>query len=161
VAKAIRRTVDGGGEAVPPLGEQLEFMRLLWAITHGLQTHSKRMAATLGITGPQRLVIRIVGRFPGASPGGLARILHLDPSTLTGVLRRLEAAGLLRRRRDPRDGRRVVLRLTAAGRRVDVLTSGTIESAMGDVLRKVPRRRLEVAREVLGLIADGLQERTR
>ena len=161
MAKAIRRTADGGGEGVPPLGEQLEFMRLLWAITHGLQTHSKRMAATLGITGPQRLVVRIVGRFPGATPGALARILHLDPSTLTGVLRRLEAAGLLSRRPDPRDGRRVVLRLTAAGRRVDVLTSGTIESAMGDLLRRVPRRRLEVAREVLGVIADGLQERTR
>lgn len=159
--KAIRRTADGGGDAVPPLGEQLEFMRLLWAITHGLQTHSKLMAATLGITGPQRLVIRIVGRFPGASPGALARILHLDPSTLTGVLRRLEAAGLLNRRPDPRDGRRVVLRLTAAGRRVDVLTSGTIESAMGGLLRKIPRRRLEAAREVLGVIADGLQERTR
>ena len=75
---------------MPPLGEQLEFMRLLWAIDHGLQTRSKRMAAALGVTGPQRLVIRIVGRFPGVSAGQLARILHLDPSTLTGILRRLE-----------------------------------------------------------------------
>ena len=67
-------------------------MRLLWAVDHGLQTRSKRMAVGLGITGPQRLVLRIVGRFPGISAGQLSRILHLDPSTLTGILRRHGAA---------------------------------------------------------------------
>ena len=81
-------------------------MRLLWAVDHGLQRRSKRMAATLGVTGPQRLVIRIVGRFPGISAGRLASILHLHPSTLTGILRRLERGGC------SRDGR---IRGTAAG----------------------------------------------
>ncbi|HVO12637.1 MAG TPA: MarR family transcriptional regulator [Vicinamibacteria bacterium] len=157
----MRSTNHAAGEtdaALPPLGPQLEFMRLLWAIDHGLQTRSKRMAATLGITGPQRLVVRIVGRFPGVSAGQLARILHLDPSTLTGILRRLEHAGLLRRRRDPRDRRRAVLGLSAAGRRLDVVTAGTIESAMRDLLRALPPRKLEVTREVLTAIAVGLDQ---
>src|SRR5690606_29786655 len=74
----------------PPLGEVLDFMRLLWSIDHGLQTTSKRMEALLGITGLQRMVLRLVGRFPGISAGNLARILHVHPSTLTGVLKRLE-----------------------------------------------------------------------
>jgi len=133
-------------------------MRLLWAIDHGLQTRSKRMAAKLGITGPQRLVVRIVGRFPGISAGELARILHLDPSTLTGILRRLEHAGLLSRGRDRRDRRRAVLVLSATGRRLDVVTAETIESAMRDVLRKLPKRELEATRKVLGAIAEGLGE---
>jgi DNA-binding MarR family transcriptional regulator len=154
----VRRAqpVGAEAEAVPPLGGQLEFMRLLWAIDHRLQTHSKRMASTLGVTGPQRLVIRIVGRFPGLSAGQLAAILHLDPSTLTGVLRRLVHAGLLTRRRDPRDRRRAVLGLSAAGRRLDVMADGTIESAMHRVLGRVPPRRLQVTRGVLGAIAEGL-----
>lgn len=153
----MRQDEDGlpRGSTTLPLGEQLEFMRLLWAIDHRLQTHSKKMASTLGVTGPQRLVIRIVGRFPGVSAGQLAWTLHLDPSTLTGILRRLERAGLLTRRRDPRDRRRAVLGLSAAGRRLDVTTGGTIESVMDQVLDRLPRRKLQVARAVLGAIAEG------
>ena len=144
--------------AVPPLGKPLEFMRLLWAIDHGLQMRSKRMAATLGVTGPQRLVIRIVGRFPGVSAGQLAEILHLHPSTLTGILKRLERAGLLARRRDPRDARRAVLGLSPAGRRLDVMTAGTIESVMHEVLAKLPRQKVRFTREVLAALARGLEE---
>ena len=53
----------------PPLGAVLDFMRLLWAVDHSLQSASKRMESTFGITGPQRLVVRIVGRFPGIAAG--------------------------------------------------------------------------------------------
>ena len=62
----------------------LDFMRLLWSVEHGLQSTSKRMEATLGITGPQRLVLRIVTVRPGLSAGELARIVHLHPSTNHG-----------------------------------------------------------------------------
>jgi DNA-binding MarR family transcriptional regulator len=146
---------------LPSLGEQLEFMRLLWAIDHGLQTRSKRMTVRVGVTGPQRLVLRIVGRFPGVSAAQLSRVLHLDPSTLTGILRRMEQAGLMTRRRDPRDGRRVMLGLSAAGRRLDVVTPGTIEAVMGDVLGRLPRRKLDATREVLTAIADALGQEPR
>ena len=92
-------TLEAG--SLPPPGETLEFMRLLWAIDHGLQRRSKRMAKTLGLTGPQRLVVRMLGRYPGISAGQLAQVLHLHPSTLTGILRRLERRGWLTRRRRP------------------------------------------------------------
>src|SRR5262245_45581529 len=97
------------GAALPPLGDVLEFMRLLWAIDHGLQSTSKRMETSLGVTGPQRLVIRIVGRFPGVAAGQLARILHVHPSTLTGILKRLEQRGIVSRQADPEDALRAVL----------------------------------------------------
>lgn len=140
----------------PPLGETLEFMRLLWAVDHGLQKRSKRMAAALGVTGPQRLVIRMVDRFPGISAGRLASVLHLHPSTLTGILRRLEGRGLLTRRQDPRDGRRAVLGLSPAGRRLDVEASGTIESVMKTALATLSRRDVLAARRALLAMAGGL-----
>ena len=56
-------------DATYPLDPVLDFLRLLWSIEHGLQRMSKRMEGELGITGPQRLVLRIVGRFPGLSAG--------------------------------------------------------------------------------------------
>jgi DNA-binding MarR family transcriptional regulator len=144
---------------VPPLGEALEFMRLLWAIDHGLHRPSKRMAAALGVTGPQRLVIRILGRSPGLSAGELSRVLHLHPSTLTGILRRLERRGLLTRRPHPRDARRAVLGLSAAGPRLDVATAGTVEAAMTDVLASLPRRRVLAAREALLALARRLNRK--
>ena len=107
----MSRTGSGELPAAPAraLGEVLDFMRLLWALDHALQKRSKQMQAELGITGPQRLVIRIVGRFPGIPAGQLAGILHLHPSTLTGILARLEHRGLITRRSDPRDRRRTLL----------------------------------------------------
>jgi DNA-binding MarR family transcriptional regulator len=94
---------------LPPLGEVLEFLRLIWAVHHGLEKTSKKMDVRLGVTGPQRLVVRIVGRFPGIPAGRLAQILHVHPSTLTGVLKRLERRGFIERRPDPRDARRASL----------------------------------------------------
>ncbi len=133
-------------------------MRLIWALDHGLQSLSKRMQATLGLTGPQRVALRIVGRRPGISPGELAGILRLHPSTLTGILRRLEGRRLLRRTRDPRDGRRWRLALTARGRALDVPSAGTVEAVVGRVLAAVPRERLRPAAELLAAVADALLE---
>ena len=80
-----------------PVGDAIDFLRLIWAVDHALQRRSKAMAATLGITGPQRLVIRIIGRFPSIHAKQLAGILHLHPSSLTAVLKRLERRDLVRR----------------------------------------------------------------
>ena len=136
-------------ENVSSLGEVLELMRLLWTLDHGLQSTSKRMAANLGITGPQRLVIRIVGRFPEISAGELADILCVHPSTLTGVLHRLESRGLLHRKRDPSDGRRALLSLTKKGLGFDALRTGTVEAAVRRALSKVARDTMVSARAVL------------
>ena len=142
--------------SVPALGEVLDFMRLIWEVDHALQRTSKRMETTLGVTGPQRFVIRIVGRFPGIPAGHLAEILHVHPSTLTGILKRLDGQGLIRRRLDARDRRRSLLGLTDKGRRFDVGAEGTIEAAIQHALERTPPRKIEAARELLSTIAGTL-----
>lgn len=139
-----------------PLGEVLDFMRLLWAVDHGLQSTSKRMEASIGLTGPQRLVLRLVGRFPGIAAGKLAQILHVHPSTLTGVLKRLEKRGLIERRSDPLDGRRALFALTEAGRAMDVPATGTVEAAVQRVLSRMSRARIIGAQDVLTALAEEL-----
>jgi DNA-binding MarR family transcriptional regulator len=138
------------------LGPVLDFMRALWALDHSLQSASKRMEAQLGVTAPQRLVIRIVGRFPGISAGEVSEILHLHPSTLTGVLKRLEQRGLVARRADPGDARRALLDLTARGRDVDGLRSGTVESAVRRALRRMPPAAVRTVREATEILAGEL-----
>jgi len=136
----------------------LDFMRLLWSVEHGLQSTSKRMEATLGITGPQRLVLRLVTARPGLSAGELARIVHLHPSTITGILQRLKKKGLLRRERDRRDSRRIRLHAHAAARGFVAASTGTVESAVTRALARIPRHRVRHAREVLAAIAEALAD---
>ncbi len=140
----------------PNLGPVLGFMRVLWALDHALVRTSKAMRTRHGVTGPQRLAIRIVGRFPGISAGELAQVLHLHPSTLTGVLQRLEARALMERRRDPRDARRALLWLTARGRAVDDLKSETVEARVRAALASLPDRDVRAAERVLLEIARRL-----
>ena len=143
---------------VPKLGEVLDFMRLMWQVDHALQRTSKRMDATLGVTGPQRFVIRIVGRFPGIPAGHLAELLHVHPSTLTGILKRLERRGLICRRLDARDRRRTLLGLTDQGRLFDVGVEGTVEAAIQHALERSPPQQIEAARELLSTIAETLED---
>jgi DNA-binding MarR family transcriptional regulator len=141
------------------LGPVLEFMRSIWALDHALQKASKRMESSLGVTGPQRLALRIVGRFPGISAGELAGILHVDPSTLTGILKRLEGRKLVVRKADPADRRRTRLGLTAAGRRLDSATvKGTVEAGIREALHGTTGAQLATVDRVLSRVAAVLDE---
>jgi MarR family transcriptional regulator, organic hydroperoxide resistance regulator len=142
------RATAGCGET-PPLGAVLEFMRLIWGISHGLQATSKQMETRLGITGPQRLVVRIVGRCPGASAGQLAEILQLHPSTLTGVLRRLEERDVVERSPGEHDRRQAHFRLTATGQTIDRRHAGTVEDAVRRVLSDLEPAKIVATAEVL------------
>ena len=140
------------------LSEVLQFMRLLWAVDHGLQSTSKRMNRDLGVTGPQRLVLRVVGRFPDISAGELAAVLHVHPSTLTGVLTRLLDRKLISRTTYPDDRRRAMLRLTSAGRRLDRIHAGTVEAAVRQVLSTTPASERVAAGRLLTRIAAALDD---
>jgi len=140
-----------------PLGETLKFMRLLWAVTHGLESASKRMHAELGVTGPQRLVLRIVGHHGRISAGDLAEVLHIHPSSLTGMLQRLEQAELVRRESDPFDRRRALLELTRRGMRLNHQTAGTIEAKIEYALSKLSKDKVAGTKAVLKAIAAALE----
>lgn len=114
------------------------------------------MKSTLGVTGPQRLVIRMIGRFPGLAPGDLASLLHVDPSSLTGVLDRLGRSGFIARSSDPADGRRARLSLTARGRALDRVRSDTVEAAVIRGIAAQPRSRIASARRVLEAVTAEL-----
>ncbi len=139
-----------------PMGQALSFMRSLWAVTQGVESTSKRMLARIGVTGPQRMVLRMVGQFGPLYPGDLATLLHVDPSSLTGVLARLEKAGFLKRRRDPKDGRRALLTLSAAGKRMNIHREGTVEAAVRRALLRTSKTQLRATETLLSVLAEEL-----
>jgi len=138
------------------LGVALDFMRLLWSVDHGLQRRSKRMEVELGVTGMQRVVIRLIGRYPEIAAGRLAELVHVHPSTLTGVLRRLVDRGFVHRERDPEDARRSRFVLLPPGATIDATQAGTVEAAVRRALQRLPPESIDAARTVLSAVAEEL-----
>jgi DNA-binding MarR family transcriptional regulator len=146
----------GSVPAQPDLGEVLEFMRLLWAVAQGLNTASKGMEASVGVTDLQRLVLQLVGQSPGITATRLARVLHVHPSTLTGVVKRLVKRGYLVRQDDPGDMRRALLFVTGPGSALDIPATGTVEAATQRLLLRMPAESLMEARELLTALSEEL-----
>jgi DNA-binding MarR family transcriptional regulator len=68
-----------------------------------------------GLTAPQLAALQSVGQLQPISVSGVARAIHLSLATVTGIFNRLENRGLVKRSRDERDRRTVVVELTRTG----------------------------------------------
>ncbi len=98
-----------------PLDEQLCFS--LYAATIAINRTYKPLLDRMGITYPQFLVLLSLSEADeGLTIGAIAERLALEPSTITPLAKRMEAAGLVTRLRNPEDERQVRVRLTEAGR---------------------------------------------
>ncbi len=152
-------TVTGTGDPIEfPLGPVLDLLREWWALNHAFERTSRRMAARLGVTVPQRVLLRVIGRYPGIGPGDLAKVLHLDAGTISATVRRLEEAGVVKRRPNDRDARRVALGLTARGRSLDGDDEQTIEGALARVLMRASPEGIVVMRSFLAAFSQELEE---
>ena len=104
-----------------PLESQLCFS--LYATTIAINRTYKPMLDGLGITYPQYLVLSVLWETDGQTISGIADRLALEPSTITPLVKRLEVAGLLSRRRNAEDERQVNVFLTDEGRALQPRTA--------------------------------------
>lgn len=133
-----------------PADQVLHFLQTVWQMEHALERASKRMEDALGISGPQRFALRMIGERPGLTPRDLASVLHLHPSTITGIVQRLETRGFVRREPNLQDGRVAHLHLTKAGVRANTPSvRGTVEHAARATLKGCAPRKRKAAAEVI------------
>lgn len=113
-----QRTDPAAGQAPAAnwlaLDQQLCFA--LYAASLAMTKVYKPLLSPLGLTYPQYLVLLVLWEGDGITVSQLGARLVLDSGTLTPLLKRLETQGLVQRLRDVADERRVLLRLTPAGR---------------------------------------------
>ncbi len=95
------------------LDDQLCFS--LYATSLAVSRTYKPLLDRLGITYPQYLVLLALWEGDGRTVGGIAARLGLESSTVTPLVKRLEAAGLVTRARNPSDERQVQVSLTGQG----------------------------------------------
>ena len=110
--------------AVDPLllGNQICFA--VYSTAHAFNRFYKPLLARLGVTYPQYLALLVLWEADGQGVGAIGERLLLDSGTLTPVLKRLEAMGLVTRNRGAEDQRQVLVRLTDKGRSLKRVAEG-------------------------------------
>lgn len=91
----------------------------------------KPLLQALGLTYPQYLAMMVLWEEDGLTVGEISSRLLTDPGSLTPLLKRLEAEGLLSRTRGREDERVVVVELTAAGRALQDKAMGIPQCILG------------------------------
>lgn len=87
----------------------------LYSANHAMQRVYTPLLSPLGLTYPQYLVLAALWTEDGQTVGALSRALRLETNTLTPLLKRMEAQGLLSRARSARDERQVIVTLSPRG----------------------------------------------
>jgi DNA-binding MarR family transcriptional regulator len=128
-----------------PMEDQLCFT--VYSTGMAIQRAYKPLLDGLGVTYPQYLVMNVLWNREGRTVGQIADELALEPSTMTPLLKRLEASGLVSRTRNPDNERQVVIALTAAGRALEARAgclaeallkhSGASPAELGDLNRRM------------------------
>jgi DNA-binding MarR family transcriptional regulator len=96
----------------------------LYSATHAMQHAYKPLLEALGLTYPQYLVLVALWGSDGQTVGQLGQALQLESNTLTPLLKRMEAQGLVARARDAKDERQVRVSLSTAGREMQARAAG-------------------------------------
>ncbi|MGA0564534.1 MarR family winged helix-turn-helix transcriptional regulator [Ancylobacter sp. VNQ12] len=119
----------------------------IYSASHAVNRVYKPVLDELGLTYPQYLVMVLLWEQDGCTVGELGARLRLESSTLTPLLKRLEASGLLTRTRDKADERQVRLHLTERGRALHGRASAMplrLGKASGRDVQELHRLRREI-----------------
>ncbi len=142
------KTNKTSGEPVEALRLDRQLCFALYGAANRVTRLYRPMLDALGLTYPQYLAMLVLWEASPRTVGALGEALDLESSTLTPLLKRLEAQGLVARTRDPQDERRVVVTLTEAG------------AALRDRARAVPEQlfcKLNLQLDELGDLRERLK----
>ena len=124
----------------------IDALRRLFRAT---QEYSKAVQSRSGLSAPQLRALQIVDSHPGISIGDLSRQMFAHPSTVSGVVDRLENRGSVQRTVDEEDRRGVRLTLTARGRTMLRKGPEPVQSGLAGALETMPKARLAQLRTSL------------
>ena len=141
-----RRAAPGG----------LDVLQQLRVVVRLAGNHSARVERSTGIPGAQLWALHEVAQADGLSVGELAARLRVHQTTVSNLLKRLEAAAMVRRGRSPRDGRIVHIHLTAAGRKALKRAPGPARGLLPNVLDGMSAAQRRKVHDGLAVLVDCL-----
>jgi len=135
-----------------------EFSFSISDVARMIRTYADHKARQFGITRAQWVVLVRLDRFEGLKQSELADMLDLQPITLTRLLDRLSAGGLIERRADPNDRRANRLYLTPAARPLLERLGDLGEQLMTTALAGVDRDSIERMVAQLATVKENLRQ---
>jgi DNA-binding MarR family transcriptional regulator len=138
------------------IGHVLDDLRRVFQVVHG---YSKRAERVGGLTGPQLWAVRVLAESSPVRVSDLAQRMYLHPSTVVGILDRLESRGLAVRTRSTEDRRVVAVSLTEEGKRLVAKTPQVAQGLLLTGLKKLPTAELRSVSTGLSLLVGILGAR--
>jgi DNA-binding MarR family transcriptional regulator len=149
-------SVDERGEF--PLEPEIYFLHLALVVAQRREARLERALKPTGLSVAGFRVLRVCNRFGSTTMGELSDYSLTDRTTLTRVVDELVAAGLVARGKSAGDRRKVMLELTAAGRRLFQRASNLVSRDLLELMRGLPQDELRAAirvhQEVVARLAE-------
>lgn len=128
--------------APPPLGDSPpasdQALIALRRILKAVDTHVRTLARDTSLTPSQLVVLKELSARDEAQPGELARIAGLKQATISILLDRLQARGLIARQRGDTDRRTVFVQITPEGRRILAEAPDLLQAEFGVRFARLP-----------------------
>lgn len=127
----------------------LRMLRALRRIMRAIALHSRQLAACSHITAPQLVCLHTVIANGPLTATAISREMHISPSTVIGILDRLEEKGFIRRERGREDRRIVFISATQEGVALAQSAPSPLQTTLANALNDLPE--LEQATMTLAL----------
>ncbi len=150
----IEESVEEVLPVVPRERYDLRILSSLRRIIRSIDSYSKRLATQCGMTVPQLLCMLKLDELGPLTIKDLSREVFLSPSTLVGIVDRLEKAGALARERSVRDRRRVRITLTEKGKEMVASSPSPLQENLVDAIDQLP----ELERATIALSLEKIIE---
>jgi DNA-binding MarR family transcriptional regulator len=136
----------------------VEILLLLRRIIRAVDVYSRMLTSRYEITAPQLVCLLAVVESPPTTATKIAEQIHLSPSTVVGVLDRLEHRGLVARERDTADRRVVNVTPTKKGVKVAAKAPSPLQESLDSALRRLPEGEQETIARSLRRIVDLMEQ---
>ena len=123
---------------IPKTSYDLRILTSLRRIIRAVDLNSRKLFMQYNITGPQLACLLVINDFGPLTASSLAKQVYLTPSTLVGILDRLEQKSLIRRERSSLDRRVVNIEITENGRRLAASAPSPLQEKLAAALQKLP-----------------------
>jgi DNA-binding MarR family transcriptional regulator len=120
------------------VNDSIRILQSVRRIAQCVEHHSKRLTATHNITSPQLVALLAIAQLGPSTLKSIGRAIQLSPSTVVGIVDRLEEKGLVRRERDTRDRRNVFVTVTVAGQVMVANAPSALPNGFGSALGALP-----------------------
>jgi DNA-binding MarR family transcriptional regulator len=154
--------MNSGTSQEPQIPQQSYELRILQSLRRIIRTvdkHSHKLASLHKITGPQLGCLLAVKEQGPLTSARLAKIIYLSPSTVVGIIDRLEEKGLVRRQRDSKDRRLVYISITPTGEQMVTDAPSLLQDTLASALDTLPKQEQVAITMALEKLVDLMEAR--